>query len=170
MFARLESVDRYVAAKITPRTWGGSEYTDSGNRWEPVILAYLDVPGNKALIHAPGNRRFFATPDGITPDGSLMAEVKTRHEVIKPMPDAGEWRQLAWQFICVPEAEMIRFGTATVLRDVHGGWELRENGLDRLDVARDHPRIVGAMEQVGPIADRVLAALDRARAALTTPF
>lgn len=170
-YARLESVEKYVAAKIKPRTFTGNEVTESGNRWEPIILAFLGVEGNSALVHAPGNSRFACTPDGISEsDPFTLAEVKTRHGVIKPNPDAGEWRQLAWQLYCLPEAERVLFGTATLVRD-SDGWELRRDGLSRLEVTRDHPKIVAATEQIIPIAEKVLAALDAAQEALKgAPF
>ena len=166
-YAKPSSVDKYVAAKIRPRTFFGNEVTESGHRWEPMILAYLGVPGNTALVHAPGNSRMFATPDGIQDEAVFtLAEAKARHGVIKPNPDAGEWRQLAWQLMCFPEAELVRFGTATLLINQHGEYEVREGGYSVLDVYRDHPKIVAATAQILPIAEQVLAALDAAQKAM----
>lgn len=171
-YAKLASIDKYVAAKIRPRTFFGNETTESGHRWEPMILAYLGIPGNKAFVHAPGNERFACTPDGIQDEGVFtLAECKARHGLIKPNPDAGEWRQLAWQLMCFPEAEIVRFGTVTLLRDEHGQWEAREGGYSVLDVPRDHPKIIAATEQIMPIAEQVLAALDAAQQELeVVPF
>lgn len=137
-----------------------------------MILAYLGVPENKAFVHAPDNDRFACTPDGIQDEGVFtLAEVKTRHGVIKPNPDAGEWRQLAWQLMCFPEAERVLFGTLTVLRNEAGEWEAREGGYSRLEVPRDHPKILAALELVVPIAEEVLAALDSAKEAMkVVPF
>lgn len=171
-YAKIESVDRYLAAKIKPRTFYGNELTESGHRWEPMILAYLGVPENKALVHSPDNPGFACTPDGISDDDPFtLAEAKTRHGVIRPAPDTGEWRQLAFQFVCFPEAERILFGTLTVLRDENGSWEARKNGYASLEVTRNNPRIVKATEQIMPIAEKVLAALGEAQRALKeVPF
>lgn len=171
-YAKLSSVDKYVASKIRPRTFHGNAHTESGHRWEDMILAYLDVPGNKAFVHAPGNDRFACTPDGIQDEGVFtLAEVKARHGVIKPNPDAGEWRQLAFQLLCFPEAERVLFGTVTLLRDEQGEWEARKHGYSQLEITRDDPKIQAATEQIVPIAEQVLAALDGARKALKeTPF
>lgn len=166
-FAKLASVDKYVAAKIRPREFFGNETTESGHRWEPMILAYLGVPANKAFVHSVMNPRFACTPDGISGgDVPVLAECKARHEVIRPEPNAGEWRQLAWQLLCFPEAELVRFGTATLIRDDNGEFDVRENGYSALDVYRDHPKIVAATALIVPIAEQVLAALDGAQQAL----
>lgn len=163
-FARLSSVPRYVAAKLQPSSFGGNELTRSGHRWEEMILAYTGVPGNTALVHAPGNSLYACTPDGVDDSGQVViAEAKTRHGKIMPFPDAGEWRQLAWQLMCVAEAEQALFGTLTVLRGENGEWEAREGGYEVLVVTREHPRIVAATEQIMPIAAQVLAALEVAR-------
>jgi hypothetical protein len=171
-FAKLASVDKYVAAKIRPSSFHGSEVTESGHRWEPMILAYLGVEPNSAFVHSPDYPRFACTPDGISEDGVFrLAEVKTRHGVIKPMPTLGEWRQLAWQLLCFPEAELVRFGTLTVLRDDSGEFEAREDGYAALDVYRDDPKIIAVTDQIMPIAVQVLDALDGAQRALKeAPF
>lgn len=171
-FAKLESVDKYVAAKIRPKTFHGNEVTESGHRWEPMILAYLGVPGNKAFVHAPDYPRFACTVDGLDDsDPFTIAECKTRHGVIDPEPSLQEWRQLAWQLFCFPEAERVLFGTLTVLRDDSGEWEARTNGYHKIEIPRDHPKIVKAIGQVLPIAEKVLDALDSAKKALKeVPF
>ncbi|MFV0432840.1 MAG: hypothetical protein ACK5LO_02485 [Leucobacter sp.] len=157
-YARSESVEKYVAAKIAARTFGGNEYTESGHEYEPMILAFLEVTPNKALIHAPSNPRFGATPDGLD---TCLAECKVRHGKIAPNPSAGEWRQIAWQFMCVPESDVLKFGTLTVLRDETGAWMPRTiDPLSVLVIERDHPKITAAIGLIRPIADEVLAALD----------
>lgn len=172
MYAKPESVDKYVAAKIRPRTFFGNETTESGHRWEPMILAYLGVPENKAFVHSPDNERIGCTPDGIQDEGVFtLAEAKARHGVIKPNPDAGEWRQLAGQLYCFPEAERVLFGTVTLLRDDNDQWEAREGGYTVLEVRRDHPKIIAATALIVPIAEQVLAALDAANQAMKeVPF
>lgn len=172
MYAKPESVDKYVAAKIRPRTFFGNETTESGHRWEPMILAYLGVPENKAFVHSPTHERIACTPDGISDsDPFTLAEAKTRHGVIKPNPDAGEWRQIAAQLFCFPEAERLLFGALTVMRDEHGEWEARKDGYTRLEIPRDHPKIIAATALIVPIAEQVLAALDAAKEAMEgVPF
>lgn len=172
MYAKPESIEKYVAAKIRPKTFFGNDTTRSGHRWEPMILAYLGVPPNKAFVRSPSHERFACTPDGISDtDPFTLAEAKTRHGIIKPDPDAGEWRQLAFQLLCFPEAERVLFGTLTVLRDENGEWEARDGGYSRLEVPRDHPKIVAATALIVPIAEQVVAALDTAKQAMKeTPF
>lgn len=167
MFANPASVEKYVAAKIRPKTFFGNETTESGHRWEPMILAYLGVPENKAFVHSPTHERIACTPDGISDtDPFTLAEAKTRHGVIKPDPDAGEWRQLAAQLFCFPEAERVLFGTLTLIKGEHGEWVERENGYTRLEVPRDHPKIIAATGLIIPIAEQVIAALDAAKQAM----
>lgn len=164
MFANLSSVDKYVAAKIRPKAFFGNESTESGHRWEPMILAYLGVPENKAFVHSPTHGRIACTPDGISEDDPFtLAEAKTRHGIIKPEPDAGEWRQLAAQLFCFPEAERVLFGTLTLVRGDHEEWVERERGYSRLEVPRDHPKIAAALGVIVPIAEQVISALDAAK-------
>lgn len=168
-YAKRESVPLYLADKISDNHFQGNEYTDSGNKFESMILAYLGVQPNKALIHAPGNMGFAATPDGLD---DVLAEVKVRHGKIKPNPDVGEWRQLAWQLLCVPEVEVVKFGTLTVMRDAQGVWQPRATDpFSELVVDRDHPKIIAATALIVPIAEEVLAALGAARQAMKeVPF
>lgn len=167
MYAKAGSVEKYVAAKIRPKSFFGNETTESGHRWEPMILAYLGVPENKAFVRSPTHERIACTPDGISEDEPFtLAECKTRHGLIKPNPDAGEWRQLAAQLFCFPEAERVLFGTLTVLRNDAGQWEARDGGYTRLEVPRDHPKIIAATELIIPIAERVIEALDVAKQAM----
>ncbi len=171
-FANPASVEKYVAAKLRPKSFFGNETTRSGHRWEPMILAYLGVPENKAFVRSASHERFACTPDGISDaDPFTLAEVKTRHGVIKPNPDAGEWRQLAFQLFCFPEAERVLFGTLTLVRGEHDEWVERKGGYSRLEVPRDHPRILAATELIIPIAEQVVAALDAAKEAMKeSPF
>lgn len=172
MFANPNSIEKYVAAKIRPKSFFGNETTQSGHRWEPMILAFLGVTENKAFVHSPTHERIACTPDGISDrDPFTLAECKTRHGVIKPDPDAGEWRQLAAQLFCFPEAERVLFGTLTLVRGEHDEWVEREDGYSRLEVPRDHPKIIAAMGLIIPIAEQVIAALDAAKQELEeAPF
>ena len=167
MFAKAGSVEKYVASKIRPKSFFGNETTESGHRWEPMILAYLGVPENKAFVRSPTHDRIACTPDGISDsDPFTLAECKTRHGVIKPAPDAGEWRQIAAQLFCFPEAERLLFGTLTVLRNAQGEWEARDGGYACLEIPRDHPKVVAATDLIIPIAEQVILALDAAKQAM----
>ncbi|MFZ4843925.1 hypothetical protein [Mycetocola saprophilus] len=150
------SVDKYELAKLKSArsTFSGNRYTESGNLWEPRLLAYAGIEGNKSLIHAPGNPGFAATPDGIEerPDGLWLAECKAKHDKVVTGPDAKEWRQMAWQLHCVPEAA----GVVFVWGEIVGG-ELRPGNPQHLMVPRDHPKIVAAIDLIVPIATEVLA-------------
>lgn len=172
MYARPGSVEKYIAAKIRPKSFFGNEVTESGHRWEPMILAYLGVPANKAFVHSPTHPRIACTPDGISEsDPFTLAECKARHGVIKPEPDAGEWRQLAGQLFCFPEAERVLFGTLTLVEGEHGEWVERKDGYTRLEISREHPKIIAATELIIPIAEQVIAGLDAAKQAMErSPF
>jgi hypothetical protein len=164
-FAKPSSVELYLAAMLAPATFSGNGFTESGHRWEPMMLAYADIPQNLALFHSPHERGFTATPDGVRalPDGRVrLAECKAKHGKVVDGPDASEWRQLAWQFEVFPEADAIEFLWVELTRNERGDWDLRPNlhGLPkRLVVTRDHPKIVAARALVVPIATEVLARL-----------
>lgn len=166
-FARPESVPTYFRAKIGARSFTGNAYTARGHEWEPELIAATGVPSSAALIHAPDERGFAATPDGITPDGGLLAEAKLRHNQIASGPTVGEWRQLAWQLACVPEAEGVRFVEGELVSS-QLGWRLRREP-QVIDIARDDPRITNAIGVVLPIAREVLA-LVRAHLELEREF
>lgn len=156
-FARIESVPKYFRAKIGARSFKGNAYTARGHEFEDTLIAATGIPGSGALIHSPDERGFAATPDGITPDGKHLAEAKLRHERIASGPSNGEWRQLAWQFACVPEAEQVTFVEGEVM-PTQAGWRLRRDP-QLMVVDRDDPKIQAAIELVRPIAVEVLALL-----------
>lgn len=161
-FTNPASVEKYLAAKLD-QSFTGNSYTARGHEFEQDILAYLGVTPNTALIHAPGNRGFAATPDGLDPD--FGAECKVRHGRIDPMPSAAEWRQLAWQFMCVPEIQAIRFGTITLV-SADGEWLPRlKDAFSGTEISRNDPKIVKATALIVPIATEVLSALEWAQKA-----
>jgi len=169
-FAKASSVDKYLAAKLAPSTFSGNAYTEQGHRWEPMMLAYAGIPQNVALIHSPDEPGFAATPDGlrVNADGRLtLAECKAKHGKVVDGPSTGEWRQLAWQFLVLPEADAIEFLWVELVRNARDEWDLRaeHRGIPhRLVVTRDHPKIVAATALIVPIATDLLA---RLRVALT---
>jgi hypothetical protein len=164
-FAKASSVDKYLAAKLTGTSFSGNAYTEQGHRWEPLMLAYAGIPQNLALIHSPAETGFAATPDGLreNPDGSVtLAECKAKHGKVVDGPNTGEWRQLAWQFEVVPEANTIEFLWVELVQNARGEWDLRaaHHGIPHhLVVTRDHPKIVAARELIVPIATDLLPRL-----------
>jgi hypothetical protein len=168
--AKASSVDKYLAAKLAPSTFSGNSYTEQGHRWEPMMLAFAGIPQNVALIHSPEQPGFACTPDGlrVEPDGRIrLAECKAKHGKVVTGPSTDEWRQLAWQFECIPEADVIEFLWVELVRNERGEWDLRaaHHGMPhRLVITRDHPKIVAARATVLPIATDLLA---RLRVALT---
>ena len=157
--AKIESVKKYLAAKLATPRFQGNAYTASGNRWEPMMLAWAGIPGNVALIHSPGERGFAATPDGIDPTGRFrLAECKARHMKITVGPSLGEWRQLAWQFVAMPEAEETEF--IWVELDTEGELRKALRGEPKhLTIKRDSPEIRAHTAQILPIATELLARL-----------
>ncbi len=102
-FAREESVDKYVLAKLRDGQFQGNAYTEAGHLWEPEILDWYGIPHNTLTFHAEDERGFAATPDGIEilPSGELvLAEVKVIHGRIHRGPTPAHLRQVWWaQFV-----------------------------------------------------------------------
>lgn len=167
-FAKPESVSKYVASMLAPKSFQGNRTTERGNEWEPLLLAFAGAEPNRLLIHSPENDRFASTVDGTipaaTPGGRFgICETKLKHKQIITGPTPREIRQLAWQLICIPEAEFAKWVWGEVVPDESepGGWRLRRDPQE-LTFTRDHPRIVAAMELTLTIAPLVLAAYDAA--------
>ncbi|WP_434315871.1 hypothetical protein [Leifsonia sp. P73] len=160
--SKASSLPSYLRAKLSRESFHGNEYTASGHRWEPMMLAWAGIPQNVALFHSPQEVGFACTPDGIKrlPGGRLqLAECKAKHGRIVEGPTLGEWRQLAWQFLVFPEADEIEFLWVEL---VNG--EMRTPEPKHLTVHRDDPKIVDLTAQVLPIATELLSML---RVALT---
>lgn len=163
-FAKPESVEKYIAAMLKPRTFSGNRMTDSGNRREPWLLAWMGYEPNSLFIHAPESRRFGATPDGSNVvNGDLrLAEVKTKHSRVVTGPTPAEVRQVAWQLFCVPEAVAVDWTWGEFVPD-GDDWMMRRDPLT-LTYTRDHEQIIAATALIIPIAHAVLEGLDAARA------
>ena len=72
----------------------------------------------------------------------------------------GEWRQVAWQFVCVPEFETIDFIWVEL---IDGEIRAGLNGEPKhLLIKRDDPKILAATEQIMPIASDLLPRLQAA--------
>ncbi len=160
-FAKASSVETYVRQILSPRTFTGNEATESGNRWEPSLLAWAGAIPNSLFIHHPENGRFGATTDGTIPTstGFAICETKTKHNLIVTGPTPYEVWQLAWELFCIPEAEFAAWVWGELVHDANGAWDLRRDP-QTLIYHRDDPLIVAAQERIVPIAGDVLRALD----------
>jgi len=160
--ARESSVESVLASKLTNSDWGGNGYTEQGHRWEPMMLAWAGISPNIALIHAPNNRGFAATPDGV--DATRGAECKAKHNKVVTGPTLGEWRQVAWQFVVVPEFEEIEFIWQELVTDPNNGeWIPRASEPKNLTIRRNDPKIADLTAKILPLATDLLARLTLAR-------
>jgi hypothetical protein len=167
ILAKPESVHLYLAGKLKRDTFSGNVFSENGYRWEPMILGWAGYEHNTALVHAPDEDGFAATPDGWkqTATGLALAEVKVKHVLPEKRtkgPTLGEWRQVAWQFRVIPEAEHIDW--------LWGDVDKRTNGEDLIDdeprfirIYPDDPKILELQRHLEPIATDLLS---RLRAAL----
>lgn len=171
-FAFESSVEKYVRAKLEPRTFTGNEFTRNGHNWEPAVLAAAGFEQNVALIAHPTESRFVCTPDGYREDGGTLrlAEVKTRNKLITDRPKPSEIRQMAFQLHVIPEAEAVDFLWCEIVQDPRSpdGWK-PHRPPQHLTFRRDSPEIVAATNLIVPIAHAVLERLDAARL-VRTPF
>lgn len=158
ILSKMESVDKYLRQKLSRREWSGNDATASGHRWEPMCLAWAGIPQNTALISSPDVVDWAATPDGITRLGASLAEVKVRHDREPSGPSLGEWRQIAWQFLCVPEAGDLHFIEA----EVRDGELAHDEPVARI-IYRGDPKVQQVTQQILPIAEDLIM---RLRAAL----
>jgi hypothetical protein len=115
---KASSIETYLAAKLRPSTFQGNAYTESGNEWEPIMLAWAGIPQNTLLIRSGPHPGLAATPDGlrVDPDGIVLAEVKAKHDRIVYGPTPGELRQVAFQQYCIgPEVLYTEFIWAEIV-------------------------------------------------------
>lgn len=157
-FAKLASVPTYVAAKLRPSTFTGNAYTESGNEWEPRLLAWAGIDRNSLLIHAEDESGFAATPDGltVTPEGIVLAEVKAKHNKIVYGPTPGELRQVAWQQHCVgPEVLYTDFVWAEIVNGDIRSLEPKSLRIYPADVA---DILTGVLAIATPVLARLRAA------------
>jgi hypothetical protein len=162
--AKASSVASVLKSKLASRSFTGNGYTDSGNRWEPMMLAWAGIAPNKALVHSVEEEGFAATPDGVQPisDGAVrLAECKAKHNKIVFGPDLGEWRQLSWQFLTFPEAETLEFIWVEL---IDGELRADLDGEPRhLTIERSNSKVQDLLAQMLPLAHDLLPQL---RAAL----
>jgi hypothetical protein len=162
-FAKRTSVETYIRQMLTPRSFSGNAATESGNRWEPLLLAFAGAEPNSLLIHHPDEKQYGATVDGTR--GLSIIETKAKHLKVVTGPTPREVRQMAWQLFVLPEYEAVDFTWGELVRDERepDGWRLRRDP-QTITFPRDHPTITAAIDLIVPIAGDVLAGLRAARA------
>lgn len=95
-----------VRKKIEGDDFRGNKYTDWGNLREEALLQEAAATEYGWLVHAPGNERHLATPDGLrkTWDGFAVVECKTsKYDIAFGSPkfdDYGYLWQILWQMYC----------------------------------------------------------------------
>lgn len=100
-----------VRKKIEGDDFRGNKYTDWGNTRESILLEAAAATEYGWLVHAPGNERHLATPDGLrkTWDGFAVVECKTsKYDIAYGSPkfdDYGYLWQILWQMICADTDE-----------------------------------------------------------------
>ena len=166
VLSKPESVHLSLAQKLKRDIFTGNVWTENGYRYEPMILGWAGYEHNVALFHSPDEPGFAATPDGIRFAPSLaLAEVKVKHVAPDKRtkgPTLGEWRQLAWQFRVVPEAQHIDWCWGDV--DKNGdGEDLIDDEPRFIRIYPDDTKIVELQRHLEPIATDLLS---RLRAAL----
>jgi len=160
-FAKPGSVETYIRQMLAPRDFKGNEATRSGNRWEPMLLAWAGAEPNSLLIHHPDEKQFGATVDGTR--GAEIFETKAKHNKVVTGPTPREIRQMAWQLFVLPEYEAANYTWGELVRAFGPeGWELRRDP-QTIRFPRDHPQIVAALNLIVPIAHEVLAGVNAAR-------
>ncbi|QJU52956.1 hypothetical protein SCB71_06455 [Herbiconiux sp. KACC 21604] len=166
ILSKASSIPLYLAGKLKRDVFTGNVFTETGYRFEPMVLAWAGFDHNVALVHAPDEPGFAATPDGVKEFGNgdlALAEVKVKHvpapHTIKG-PTLPEKRQLAWQFRVFPEAYCIDWLCAEVDRDTE---DLHEQEPWKIRFYPDDPELVAIQSKVEPIAVDLLG---RLRAAL----
>lgn len=157
-FAKPGSVETYVRQMLAPRDFKGNEATRSGNRWEPMLLAWAGAEPNSLLIHHPDEKQYGATVDGTA--ALRIVETKAKHNKVVTGPTPREVRQIAWQLHCLPEYDGADFVWGELVQD-GTEWVLRRDP-QTLHFDRDHPQIVTALNLIVPIAADVLAGVNAA--------
>lgn len=102
-----------VKKKLEGDSFTGNQYTDWGNTREPELLRAAGATEYGWLVHAPGNTRHLATPDGLRKswDGFAVVECKTsKFDIALGSPkfdDYGYLWQILWQMYCADTDEAI---------------------------------------------------------------
>lgn len=95
-----------VKKKIEGDDFRGNKYTDWGSYREDYLLELAGATEYGWLVHAAGNQRHLATPDGLrkTWDGFAVVECKTsKHDIAFGSPQFESYGyiwQILWQMYC----------------------------------------------------------------------
>ncbi|WP_206447444.1 YqaJ viral recombinase family protein [Agrococcus sp. KRD186] len=94
------SIQNVAMEKFGPRGFTGNAFTDHGRAREPHIASWVhdhfSLVASDALFHSVPERRHLATPDCISDDGSVLAEIKTTSKPFDRIPKH-YLRQIWWQ-------------------------------------------------------------------------
>jgi len=169
-----------VSEKLDGSKFSGNHFTEWGKLREPFILAELErrygLRGCGLLVHAEGNSRHAATPDGagVNFDGLLdLAEIKTSKNDVTlgsaKFDQAGYLWQMQWQMYCTGALRVLY--VVERHNDDWSGWDLRDRSTWKVEtgptaeplvavwVARDE----AAIAQMITLADEALAVVDAER-------
>ena len=121
-YAKIESVEKYVRAKLTARDrpFTGNPFTANGHAHEPGLMGWAGVSHNTKMFRHPEIPEFTATPDGVdvTPTGVvLLGEAKVKHKIVEG-PTPAERRQVVWAQY-VTGAEMTKWVWQALHPDTH---------------------------------------------------
>jgi hypothetical protein len=94
------SIATVARDKTSLRGFTGNAFTEHGRAREPHIARWVHdhfslVPSD-ALFHSVPDRRHLATPDCISDDGAVLAEIKTTSKPFDSIPKS-YLRQIWWQ-------------------------------------------------------------------------
>jgi hypothetical protein len=143
-----------AAERLNPTEVVPNDYMLFGVEAEPEIMAYAhhehDILPTDWLIAAEGNRAHIATPDGLSPDHTLIAEAKTTGKDWGDNIPIKYRRQVQWQLyvtgaqaclflwqLRIPDGDWFRFGF----------WEPKFKWIER------DPKMI---EELVGVADRLL--------------
>lgn len=153
-----ESVDKYLLAKLKDDgSFHGNAATAQGHRWEPMMLAWAGIDENKALVHSTISPGFAATPDGV---GEVIAECKAKHNRVVTGPTLPEKRQIAWQFLCLPEFDRLQW----IWMEIDELGDPFHDEPKYVEFRRGDSELVTLTQLMLPIAIDLLARLRAARA------
>ena len=115
---QLEARQNPVDVEVNPYMAWGSLMEGPIALW---VKGQTGIMPNEWLISAEGDARFMATPDGLSLDHSLIAEIKTMG-TDREKPPLDHVRQMQWQMFCVGEQCRRAFYAWQLRVDVPGGF------------------------------------------------
>ncbi|WP_405219772.1 YqaJ viral recombinase family protein [Agrococcus sp. Ld7] len=94
------SIETVARDKFSLRGFTGNAFTEHGRAREPHIASWVhdhfSLSPSDALFHSVPDRRHLATPDCISDDGAVLAEIKTTSKPFDRIPKS-YLRQIWWQ-------------------------------------------------------------------------